>query len=161
VACPPPFLRMIDHGIADGDRFSRLTSVQYQLAIAALQPDAAYDVSGVGNVAPAVRALMGKIKVSADESLMPGFPAAWQAAVRVHIGEKVTQKKVTQIPGDPGRPFGEREVTGKFHALADGLIGASRVEQLIAATRRMLDGGMTPAHLLTAIGDAAAGSIAR
>ena len=161
VACPPPFLRMIDHGIADGDRFSRLTSVQYQLASAALQPNAAYDISGAGDVAPAVRALMAKIKVSADESLMPGFPVAWQAAVDVHVGQKVVRKKLAQIPGDPARPFGEREVTGKFHTLADGLIGASHVEQLIAATRRMLDGGMTPAHLLAAIGDATAGSIAR
>ena len=31
---------MIDHGVTAGDRFSHLTSVQYQMAVAALAPDA-------------------------------------------------------------------------------------------------------------------------
>ncbi len=35
---PPPMLRMIDHGIVAGDRLSRLTSLPYQIALAALAP---------------------------------------------------------------------------------------------------------------------------
>ena len=40
VAVLPPHLKMIDHGVTAGDRFSHLTSVPYQMAVAALAPDA-------------------------------------------------------------------------------------------------------------------------
>ena len=46
VAVLPPHLKMIDHGVTAGDRFSHLTSVQYQMAVAALAPDLAYSLSG-------------------------------------------------------------------------------------------------------------------
>ena len=41
----PPHLKMIDHGVVAGDRASHLTSLPYQLAVAALAPDAALDVA--------------------------------------------------------------------------------------------------------------------
>ena len=41
VAVPPPHLKMINHGVTPGDRFSHLTSLQYQMAVAALTPDEA------------------------------------------------------------------------------------------------------------------------
>ncbi len=41
VAVLPPHLKMIDHGVTMGDRFSQLTSVQYQMAVAAIAPDLA------------------------------------------------------------------------------------------------------------------------
>src|SRR5205807_10194275 len=40
----PPHLKMIDHGVVAGDRASHLTSVQYQMAVAALEPGGAFDV---------------------------------------------------------------------------------------------------------------------
>src|SRR5712691_3446498 len=39
-----PHLKMVDHGVTPGDRFSHLTSVQYQMAVAALAPEMAFDV---------------------------------------------------------------------------------------------------------------------
>ena len=54
VAVLPPHLKMIDHGVTAGDRFSHLTSVQYQMAVAALAPDLAYGLSGPsGPISPA------------------------------------------------------------------------------------------------------------
>ena len=44
VSVPPPYLRMIDHGVFAGDRSSHLTSVSYQMALAAFAPDALFDV---------------------------------------------------------------------------------------------------------------------
>jgi 2-methylcitrate dehydratase PrpD len=157
VSSPPSFVRMIDHGIGDGDRMNRMTSVQYQLAIAVLDPAAAYDISHSGTVAPAVSALMSKIKVVADESLTAGFPAVWPASVRVRAGDAVKERKLAKVPGDPGRPFGESDIRAKFHAMADRAIGADKVDHLIAATRRMLDGGATPAQLLSETEQACAG----
>ena len=53
VAVLPPHLKMIDHGVTAGDRFSHLTSVQYQMAVAALAPDLAYGLSGPAGADPA------------------------------------------------------------------------------------------------------------
>ncbi len=70
VAVLPSHLRMIDHSVAAGDRFSHLTSVQYQMAVAALSPDAAYSLSPAGPISPALSAFMARIQVRADEGLL-------------------------------------------------------------------------------------------
>src|SRR5258707_8219980 len=44
VSVPPPYLRMIDHGVFPGDRPSHLSSVAYQMALAAFAPEGALDV---------------------------------------------------------------------------------------------------------------------
>ena len=48
VAVLPPHLKMINHGVTAGDRFSHLTSVQYQMAVAAVAPDAGLQHTAVG-----------------------------------------------------------------------------------------------------------------
>src|SRR6476620_214229 len=64
VAVLPPHLKMIDHGVTAGDRFSHLTSVQYQMAVAALAPDLAYGLSEPsGPTPPALSAFMSRIQV--------------------------------------------------------------------------------------------------
>jgi 2-methylcitrate dehydratase PrpD len=148
VAVPPPFLRMVDHGIDDDDRLSRLTSVPYQLAIALLDPGAAFDIGQTEKVSAEVLALMAKIKIAADDSLLQGFPAVWPARVTVHAGGVRQERQVTHIPGDPARPFHERDVSEKFHRVADRLAGAACVDRLIETTRRVLDGSATAAHLI-------------
>jgi hypothetical protein len=117
-------------------------------------PMAAYDVGQSGDVAPAVRALMDKVGVAADDSMMSGFPAQWPAAVRVHSGGVMRERTIIDVPGDPTRPLTARDVAEKFHRLADRIVGAEMVDKLIDATRSVLDGGATPMQLLTQIGHA-------
>jgi 2-methylcitrate dehydratase PrpD len=161
VGCPPPFLRMIDHGIHENDRLSKLTSMPYQLAIAAFNPKAAYDITQSNALSALERALMDKVKVSADERLMAGFPAVWSARVRVQAGDIVKEKILSHVPGDPARPFDAKAVAQKFHAMADNLVGAALVDELIATTRVVLDGGIPPSHLLDKITQATSGKAAR
>jgi 2-methylcitrate dehydratase PrpD len=97
---------------------------------------------------------MAKIKVSASEAMLSGFPAVWPAALRVHSGNVVRERSITHVPGDPGQPFGEGEVAEKFHRVADRVAGAAKIDQLIATTRGVLDGGATLAQLLAEIGHA-------
>src|SRR5438132_81900 len=81
---PPPHLKMIDHGVVAGDRASHLTSVQYAMAAAALAPEMAFDVQQTPpDLPPAVRDLMAKIKVEADERLLAGYPESWPARARI------------------------------------------------------------------------------
>ena len=76
----PPHLKMIDHGVVAGDRVSHLTSVQYCMAVAALAPEAAFDIQQApAKIPSAVQALMAKIKVQADERLLAEYPRSWPA----------------------------------------------------------------------------------
>jgi 2-methylcitrate dehydratase PrpD len=156
ISIPPPFLRMVDHGIADGDRMPRLTSLPYQIAIAALTPDAAYDSAQVGEVPAAVRDLMAKVKVTPDERLMANYPEHWPAHVVVDAGGTLHEHAVTLVPGDPALPFELPDVREKFHRFCDRTIGEKAVDELIADTQAVLSGGKSPRQLLGSIEHACA-----
>jgi 2-methylcitrate dehydratase PrpD len=115
VAVLPPHLRMIDHGVIAGDRFSHLTSVQYQMALAALVPDAAYSLAApAGPAASALSAFMARIQVRAEEGLLAaGYPQAWAAHVTVTAASR-HERTVTHVPGDPARPLDEADLKAKF-----------------------------------------------
>ena len=85
VAVLPPHLKMIDHGVTAGDRFSHLTSVQYQMAVAALAPELAYgSTPPAGPTSPDVLAFMERIQVRGRGGLSTaGYPQAWPAHVTV------------------------------------------------------------------------------
>ncbi|MGZ5867144.1 MAG: MmgE/PrpD family protein [Xanthobacteraceae bacterium] len=157
VAVPPPFLRMVDHGISEFDRMSRLTSVQYQIAAALLDPDSAYDVGQTSKVSADVLELMAKITVTTDDSLLREFPKVWPARVVANAPGKRHERIAAHVPGDPGRPFSSSDVNAKFHRLADRLIGKAIVDRLIATTDRVLDGSMPAAQLLSEIARETAG----
>src|SRR5439155_744875 len=96
VAVLPPHRKMIDHGVVAGDRVSHLTSVQYCMAVAALAPEAAFDIQQApAKIPSAVQALMAKIKVQADERLLAEYPRSWPARVRVTAGAGRQERTVT------------------------------------------------------------------
>jgi len=161
VSCPPPFLQMIDHGIDESDRLSRLTSMPYQLAIAAFDPAAAYDVTQSNVVSDAERALMDRVKIFADEKLLAGFPAMWSAKVRVMAGGAVKERILSHIPGDPAHPFDAAAVARKFHAMADRIVGPAAVDALIALSGRVLDGAGGASQLLDKIAQATGDKVGR
>ena len=150
VAVLPPHLKMIDHGVTAGDRFSHLTSVQYQMAVAALAPDLAYSLSGpLGSIPPALSAFMSRIQVRAEEGLLSaGYPQAWPAHVTV-TASKRRECTVTEIPGDPARPFGEDDLQEKFIRVTAAVLDRGRAEAEFAAALSALE---RPAAFIREIG---------
>jgi 2-methylcitrate dehydratase PrpD len=148
VAVLPPHLKMIDHGVTAGDRFSYLTSVQYQMAVAALMPDLAYGVSApAGPLPQALSAFMARIQVRAEEGLLTaGYPQAWPAHVTVTAAHR-RERTVTHVPGDPARPFSDADLKVKF-VRATGL-ERDRAEAEFAAALSALD---RPAAFIREIG---------
>jgi 2-methylcitrate dehydratase PrpD len=112
-----PHLKMIDHGVTSGDRFSHLTSLHYNMAVAALAPDAAYALSGLEALPAEFPDFMSRIKVSATDALPPEYPKAWPAKITVTTATGRHERSVTHVPGDPARPFGEAELRRKFQKL--------------------------------------------
>jgi 2-methylcitrate dehydratase PrpD len=150
VSVPPPFLKMIDHGIVGG-RTARLTSQPYQIAVAAIAPDLAFDVGQSGDVPVDVVRFMNKVAVRADEGTLQGFPGQWPARISVRTGTGDYDRLVHAVPGDPGRSFDLGDVITKSRrligVLADGV--ADRCDAVLA-------GRATAAELLGFVGEACA-----
>jgi 2-methylcitrate dehydratase PrpD len=145
VSAPPPHLKMIDHGVISGDRASHLTSVQYCMAVAALAPDMAFDVQQNPPELPsAVRGLMAKIKVEADQRLLTDYPRSWPARVRVLAGSTRHERTVTHVPGDPALPFDRGSVRKKFLRFTQPVLGAEKAERILArCSEALVTGGFS------------------
>jgi 2-methylcitrate dehydratase PrpD len=140
VAVLPPHLKMIDHGVTAGDRFSHLTSVQYQMAVVALAPELAYTVSApAGPIDPALSAFMARIQVRSEEGLLAaGYPQAWPARVTVTASRR-REVLVSHVPGDPARPFGENELREKFVRMAASVLDRECAEVAFGEALAALD----------------------
>jgi 2-methylcitrate dehydratase PrpD len=140
VAVPPPFLKMIDHGIVGG-RTARLTSQPYQIAVAAIAPELACDVGQSDDVPVDVVRFMNKVAVRADESMLHGFPGQWPARISVRTGTGDHDCLVHAVPGDPRRPFDLGDVITKSRRLigvaADGV--ADRCDAVLAGRTTAAD----------------------
>jgi len=145
----PPHRRMIDQGVTIGDRASFLTSLPYRFALAALAPDAAWDVGQApADVPDHIRAFMDRVAVAPDEALLSSFPSQWPARIEVMTSSSGYERTVMDVPGDPARPFDANAVREKFRRLAGPAIGAEASEQMLERAFRLLSGKIDPAGLL-------------
>jgi 2-methylcitrate dehydratase PrpD len=140
VAVPPPFLKMIDHGIVGG-RTARLTSQPYQIAVAAIAPELACDVGQSGDVPVDVVRFMNKVAVRADESMLRGFPGQWPARIRVRTTSAEYDRLVHAVPGDPRRSFDLGDVITKSRRLIGVLADdvADRCDAVLAGRATAAD----------------------
>jgi 2-methylcitrate dehydratase PrpD len=137
VAVLPPHLKMIDHGVVANDRASHLTSVQYQMALAAHRPDVVYDLRQTpSELAPELRSFMARIRVEADDALLASYPSAWPARLSVATMSGTYERSVVHVPGDPDRPFDWPRITDKFRNVVAPVLAR---EQADGMTRRIVE----------------------
>jgi len=140
---------MVNHGVDPGERSAHLTSLPYQLACMALARGSMLDVSQAPASIPAeTRAFMAKVTVLADDSLLQYFPRAWPARIAVKTAAGKEERLLLHIPGDPERPFGERELRGKFEGAVAPLLGHARADRLWRASVAAFGEKIVPASLL-------------
>src|SRR5262245_14045911 len=132
VAVLLPHRKMIDHGIVAGDRASHLTSVQYNMAASAVAPELMLVLSPSSEPPAAVRDFMSRITVEADESLLADYPRVWPTRVIVVAGAQRHERLVTDVPGDPTRPFDGSQVREKFLRFTAPVLGQDKAAQLLA-----------------------------
>jgi 2-methylcitrate dehydratase PrpD len=144
---------MIDHGVTLGDRASHLTSLPYQLAVAALMPEAMYDVAqSPANVPEPVAALMAKTRVTQNERLLARYPKIWPAHVRVAASSgAVHEREVEHIPGDIREPFDTRQVRDKFRRFVTPMLGEEGATRMLSLASTALDREAAAAELVEAI----------
>ena len=147
----PPYLRMINHGVEAGNRASHLTSVHYRLALAACDRARLYDVgSSPPKLADDIADFMQRITVNADAALLAHYPKAWPARVVVRGAHGRRERLVVAVPGDPQRPFDERQVEEKFRRILAS-IAADHVDRLLACARAVVNATQSPAALIAEI----------
>ncbi len=140
----PPHLKMIDHGVRPGDRASYLTSLPYQLAVAALRPGQIADLNLALDVpVQSLQAFMTRVKVVADDTLLADYPASWPARLVVTTSSGRHERRVDHVPGDPARPFTEAEVGRKFEHFVAPVAGD--------AAANLLQSSLTALHTRNAL----------
>jgi 2-methylcitrate dehydratase PrpD len=149
----PPHRRMIDHGVTAGDRSSYLTSLAYRMAVAALTPRAALDVRAPEAVPPELGALMDRIAVEPDDSLLANYPRQWPARVEVTTAAGRLERTVAHVPGDPARPFDAASVEEKFRRAVTPATGADAAARLFRQALGVAEGKSSASGLLTAIAE--------
>ncbi|HTQ74031.1 MAG TPA: MmgE/PrpD family protein [Burkholderiales bacterium] len=157
VGVPLPYLKMIDHGVAPGERTSHLTSVPYQMALFAFDQNASLDPRQARDSLPrAMERFMARISVQADEDLARHYPRCWPAWIAVDTPRGPWEKLVLHVPGDPERPFDELQVAAKFWRLTGHLLGEGPAETLLRLALAAIDGEGGATALLEAIDRAVA-----
>jgi 2-methylcitrate dehydratase PrpD len=114
VHVPAIYAGMIQREARAGSR--NYASVAYQIALAALHPDALYRCFGAGMPwNDAILAFMNKVCVQADESLSPHYPQRWPARVVLMAGGECFETTVIEAHGDPGRVLDRDALAHKAH----------------------------------------------
>lgn len=135
----PPHLKMIDHGVKAGDRASHLTSLPYQMAVAAVAPHDTLDVAQTpAAVSADLQAFMTRIKVTADDALLADYPRVWPGRVVVTTASQRHEHSVRDVPGDPARPFAEADVEAKFLRLVTPTAGEAGAKHMFTLASAVL-----------------------
>ena len=152
VGVPFPYLKMIDHGVIPGERMSYLTSVSYQMALYAFDPNASLDPRQVRDTLPReMEQFMARILVRSDEDLLRHYPRSWPALLSVDTAKGSRERLVLHVPGDPERAFDEFQVAAKFWRITGPLVGEHRTEDLLRRSYAALDDKDGPRALADAI----------
>jgi 2-methylcitrate dehydratase PrpD len=130
---------MVDHGVKRPDRGSVLTSLPYQLALAALAPERTRRQGPLAHAhIPAdIEAFMGRVTVESDEAMSAPFPSRWLARLEVTTPTGRQDITLTDVPGDPARPLDAAAVSVKFRRFADASVGAATAANLLDRTMRL------------------------
>jgi 2-methylcitrate dehydratase PrpD len=154
VRIPPAYAVMIGSRPRAGDRGAHLTSVQYQLAVAALAPESGLDVAqDPGAAAERLYAFADRINVEVAEELQTHYPSRWPAELRVltRAGES-RSLRVFSAPGDPETPLTQAQLMDKFRRLVSAAV--THPEPILQAAEATLNDPASMSLLLPALGDA-------
>ena len=87
-----------------------------------------------------IRELAGRVTVSADETMTPRRSDYPTTRLRVGLRDgRVLEAETRVVRGDTENPIPEAEVIDKFEALAEPVLGAERVDRVVAAVLALED----------------------
>ena len=131
VRVPPAFAEMIGHRNAAAGRIGRITSMAYQLGLAAHRPAELENIARPNFAGDTeIAEFMTRVSVTADTSLETYYPRRWPAFVDVALKDGSRKAEFSlDAPGDPLRAA-DLDVRAKFHRLADPALGKPAAAEL-------------------------------
>jgi 2-methylcitrate dehydratase PrpD len=115
VFVPPVNVALLTRSLSDEDRLSRICNMGFQLACAALAPDALYDAERVAT--PMLTAFAARVSIAGDRNLESHWPGHWPARVVVKAGKEIFEGIAIQNEFDSGAPNLAESLHGKWRRL--------------------------------------------
>ena len=136
VFLPGAQCRIVDRPGPPATRFESIVSVQYQIALALVEPAHLLDVRRTPPfVNSSVRALLRKIIVRRARDLERDYPRVWPAQVEIRTRGRRLKRLVRHPHGDARRPFAWDDVALKFRRLASAVTGEVEAGRIVQAWR--------------------------
>ena len=150
VSVPEQYSQMIDRSGFPEDRLGSITSVQYQLALAAFYEEDLYDSErNTLRDVEKVRTLMKKVRVTPSSSLTAIYPRKWPGKISLTVGGKRYEQEVLSPKGDADQPMTWDDVDRKLKLATRQMVEPKRIDRLRELVRELdetkrLDGLITP-----------------
>ncbi len=110
---------VIDHPEPPRDRMASIVSVQYQIAMALLEPVRFTDIRRSPPLLnERIRALMAKVIVCRAKALEAHYPAVWPAQVTIRVKGRRLRRILFHPRGDANNPLGWTDLARKYNGLA-------------------------------------------
>jgi 2-methylcitrate dehydratase PrpD len=115
VHVPPSYAGMLDRDPPTTSRLARLVNVRWQMALAALRPDALDDVAREDDLADdsELQAFAARVRVLPDAALDVLYPEAFPARLVVRAAAQRHELQVNDSPGDPPQAFDDAQLLDK------------------------------------------------
>jgi 2-methylcitrate dehydratase PrpD len=140
IAVPSAYAGMIGQKLDPTLRSTSYVSGTGLAAIAAIDPDALYDVERAEVVRNArVIELAAKGEVVADATLDPLYPERWPARIEVETAAGTLVREVLSPIGAPDRPMGDADIEDKARKVLGHVGRADAVAPLASLTRTAFD----------------------
>jgi 2-methylcitrate dehydratase PrpD len=118
------------------DRLGSITSVRYQLALAAYYEDDLFDVERkVLRDEKRVRTFIEKVHVTPSDSLTAIYPKKWPGKIALRAGGKRYDHEVLAPKGDSDQPLTWEEVEEKAKRISRRFFYPTKIERLGACIK--------------------------
>jgi len=136
VIVPKQYSEMIGRPGLPDDRLGSITSVRYQLALAAFYEDDLYDIDReVLRNEEKVHTFIRKVRVTPSDPLTAIYPKKWPGKVVLRADGKRHEHEVLAPQGDSDQPMTWEDVEQKAKRISRRFFDPARVEKLGAAVK--------------------------
>lgn len=132
IRVPKQLVGIINHPRLSGNRLEAISSVQYQIALAAISPDDLMDMEHQQiNNDDAVVSIMDKVQVEPSPELNPYYPLTWPSRVEVSVRDNKFNREILYPRGDHRNKLDWNEVSAKFRRAASRKINQTAIDEII------------------------------
>jgi 2-methylcitrate dehydratase PrpD len=136
VLVPRQYSQMIDRPGLPDDRLGSITSLRYQLALAAFHEDDLYDIERkVLRTEPKIATFMQKVRVIPSDPLTAMYPVKWSGKVVLRAGGKKHEHEVLSPRGDSDQPMSWEDAEEKAGRIGRRFFDPEKIDKLGAAVK--------------------------